>query len=82
MSLVASHWYGLPVPGPATGQVGDEPLTISPHALQRAALFYKGIVDRAARHSRDEFIASKAQPLRGERPAAAVPPHRGGPIWK
>jgi Peptidase family M28/PA domain len=38
---------------------GDEPSTVSPHGLQRAALFYKDLIDRAARHSRDEFIASE-----------------------
>jgi peptidase M28-like protein len=37
---------------------GDEPSTISPHGLQRAALFYKDIIDRAARHSRSDFLAT------------------------
>jgi hypothetical protein len=37
---------------------GDEPSTVSPHGLQRAALFYRGIIERAALLSRDELIAS------------------------
>jgi hypothetical protein len=40
---------------------GDEPSTITPHGLQRAALFYRGIIDRAARYSRDEFTASASR---------------------
>jgi hypothetical protein len=45
---------------------GDEPSTVSPHGLQRAALFYRGIIDRAAKLSRDELIASDVARPRGD----------------
>ena len=37
----------------------DEPSAVSPHGLQRAALFYKEIIDRAACYSREDFFASR-----------------------
>jgi Peptidase family M28 len=36
----------------------DEASAISSHGLQRATLFYKDIIDRAAGYSREDFIAS------------------------
>ena len=37
---------------------GDEPSTVSPDGLQRATLFYQGIIERAALLARDDLIAS------------------------
>jgi len=37
----------------------DEPSAVSPHGLQRAALFYRDIINRAARYSREDFLASR-----------------------
>jgi hypothetical protein len=37
----------------------DEPSAISSEGLQRAALFYKDIIDRAFCYSRDDFFASR-----------------------
>jgi hypothetical protein len=38
----------------------DEPSAVTPHGLQRAALFYKNIIDRAAGYSRNDFTATAA----------------------
>jgi hypothetical protein len=67
VAIIGAGPAALLLSHPLSRLSGDEPST-TPRRLQRAALFYKGIIDRAASYPRDEFIASGAQ-----RSTASVP---------